>query len=65
MGDRSGGGGFFGGAGGGTGFFGGATQQPPSNVDANALTHAKKASVVPGARSMTIGGGAGASRKAI
>ncbi|TKA81296.1 hypothetical protein B0A55_02860 [Friedmanniomyces simplex] len=69
MGDRSGGsgsggGGFFGGAGGGTGFFGGATQQPPSNVDATTFTHAKKASVVPGARSMTIGGGAGASRKA-
>ncbi|KAK0865996.1 SAGA complex subunit Sgf73 [Friedmanniomyces endolithicus] len=70
MGDRTGGsgggGGFFGGGGSGTGFFGGATQQPIApNGDAGfALGHAKKASVVPGARSMTIGGGVGASRKA-
>ncbi|TKA29421.1 hypothetical protein B0A54_16305 [Friedmanniomyces endolithicus] len=71
MGDRTGasasGGGFFGGGGSGTGFFGGATQQLPlaPNGDAgSALAHARKPSVMPGARSMTIGGGAGASRKA-
>ncbi|KAK0938810.1 SAGA complex subunit Sgf73 [Friedmanniomyces endolithicus] len=71
MGDRTGGsggggGGFFGGGGSGTGFFGGATQQSIApNGDAGiAPGHAKKASVVPGARSMTIGSGVGASRKA-
>lgn len=61
LGNRSGGNGLFGGnnngggaaAGGGGGFFGGALNQV--NVDDNGIVHARRRSVVPGARSMMPG----------
>ncbi|KAK3617788.1 SAGA complex subunit Sgf73 [Elasticomyces elasticus] len=63
MGDKAGGG-FFGGGASSTGFFTGLPIQQAAqlNGEANGPNQARKMSVVPGARSMTIGGGA--SRKA-